>query len=37
MVNGEWQVIDGRHKGEEAARIDYAAVAENLRIAEVMA
>jgi formimidoylglutamate deiminase len=37
MVNGQWQVIDGKHEGEEAARMDYAAAAEKLRIAEVMA
>ena len=38
MLNdSQWQVIDGKHEGEEAARMDYAAAAEKLRIAEVMA
>ncbi len=37
MVNGRWQVIDGRHKVEEDARSAYSDVAEQLRIAEVMA
>jgi len=36
MVNGTWQVIDGKHKGADAARSAYAAVAEMLRIDEVM-
>jgi formimidoylglutamate deiminase len=36
MVQGRWQVIDGRHRAEEEARTEYAAIAEELRIAEVM-
>jgi len=36
MVNGQWQVIDGRHTGEEDARRAYAGIARQLRIAEVM-
>ncbi len=37
MVHGRWQVIDGRHRSEEEARTEYAAIAEALRVAEVMA
>ena len=36
MVNGQWQVIDGRHKDEEAASNAYSAIAEQLRLAGVM-
>lgn len=36
MVHGRWQVVDGRHKDQESARTAYAAVAEELRLAEVM-
>ena len=36
MVQGQWQVIEGRHKDAENARTEYAAIAEELRLAEVM-
>lgn len=36
MVQGQWQVVDGRHKGAEKARTEYAVIAEELRLAEVM-
>jgi formimidoylglutamate deiminase len=36
MVDGKWQVVDGRHIGADDARRAYSAVAEKLRIDEVM-
>jgi len=34
MVNGEWQVIDGRHRNQSLAREAYAAIANELKLGE---
>ncbi len=36
MVNGRWQVVDGRHLGEKAALREYSRIAEKLHMEEVM-
>jgi len=35
MVNGQWQVIDGRLHDEEQARTAYSAVAKKLQLTPV--